>query len=379
MFWFHCGRCGSLFQSQPGDSDERLCPKCGLDPSPGIQPAARDAIPAAAPGSPESAEDSASPARAKQKVKRRKNRHLMLKIFGGWLVLLIIIFVTVRNLYHDESSEKAAASEPVGDRPEDLNPDDDFIQKHAQACATTFSGFIAQTAPEQCSEFVLTPTGTVGRMARFQTYNSLPKLEPESLRVESQTLLHFADGNGIELRWTTKDGMRFETLFREAREEWKLDWEHFARFSDYSWSLFLAGSGPDECEFRLLARERLVEERKDKDKTISVVFYSPKFGQPLETGFQSPEFLVPRDTPAGRALEAGFRDAAAGKQPFGSKLPSPNPDGIIRVRVKVKRIETNGERRFEVTDVPACHWYSSNEPGTDPSASSPADPPAGGQ
>jgi hypothetical protein len=95
------------------------------------------------------------------------------------------------------------------------------------------------------------------------------------------------------------------------------------------------------------------------------VFYAPRFGQLQEAGAQSPEFLIPRDGPAGKTLQAGFIEAAAGKRPFGSKLPDPNPDGLIRVRIKVKRTEVNGERRFEVTAVPACHWYSSDESGVD--------------
>lgn len=363
MFWFHCGRCGSLFQSEAGESAERLCSKCGFDPSPAIQPPA-PVLPQADPN--EEAETDTttdSNKRARQKVRRRKNRHLMLKIFAAWTILLAIIFLAVRYNFRDESAERITAN--VSERPanELSTADQVLLEKNAQACAATLAGFLSQTAPEQCSDFILTPSESVGRMIRFQTYNSLPKIDPQGLAFISQTVLHFPDGNAIESRWAAREGFQLETVFRESQGSWKLDWDHFARFSDYSWSLFLAGTGPDECEFRLLARERLVEVRQDKDKTISVVFYAPKFGQPLETGFQSPEFLIPRDTKAGRILEAGFRDAAADKTPFESKLPNPNPDGLIRVRVKVKRTELNGERRFEVTDIPACHWYSSKDPG----------------
>lgn len=374
MFWFHCGRCGSLFQSESGESVERHCAKCGFDPSPGVQNQAPNSLPAEQSPATESEEATESTKRAKQKVKRRKNRHLMLKVFGGWTLLLAVIFLTVRHKFRDETAERIITNESTRSAPEVSTADQVIIEKHSQACAATLAGFLSQTAPEQCSDFILTPTESVGRMIRFQSYNSVPKIDPQHLVFISQTVLHFPDGEAIESRWSAREGFQLETVFRESQGDWKLDWDHFARFSDYSWSLFLAGSGPDECEFRLLARERLVEERLDKDKTISVVFYAPRFGQPLETGFQSPEFLVPRDTLAGKTLEGGFRDAAANQQAFGSKLPNPNPEGLIRVRVKVKRSELNGERRFEVVDIPACHWYSSDDPGVVPATAGEATP-----
>jgi hypothetical protein len=102
---------------------------------------------------------------------------------------------------------------------------------------------------------------------------------------------------------------------------------------------------------------------KDKDTTISLVLYAPRFGQPLETGFQSPEFLVTRNSPEGKLLEAAFRMEEEGKPVFGSKLRNLHPEGMIPVRVKVRRSEANAARDFEITGVTACHWYSEAESG----------------
>lgn len=371
MHWYHCGRCGSLFQSELGESETRLCPKCGFDPSPGAQGQVAEV---AVSTSNEPNQEPAAEKSGKQKLRRRKNSHLMAKFFVGWFILLAGIFFVVRHLYHDENAERIAAKEADRNPSAISDPDQDFLNKHLQACGATFYSFLAESAPEQCGEHLLTPVETISRMIRFQGYNSLPKLDPESLTPIANSVLHFKDGKGIEIHWNTKDGRQIETAFREVQGEWKLDWEYFSRFSDYSWSLFLAGSGPDEAEFRLLARERLVEERKDKDTTVSVVFYTPRFGQPQDAGIQSPEFLIARDSEPGKILQAGFADAAAGRKAFACKLPNPNPDGLIRVRVKVRRVEVEGERRFEVLAVPACHWYASDDPGVDlspPQAESP--------
>ena len=52
--------------------------------------------------------------------------------------------------------------------------------------------------------------------------------------------------------------------------------------------------------------------------------------------------------------------------------PNLNPEGMIRVRVKVRRIEVDMERKFEITAVLACHWYAVDDPGVEPADPLPA-------
>jgi hypothetical protein len=129
--------------------------------------------------------------------------------------------------------------------------------------------------------------------------------------------------------------------------------------------LFLAGGDVTEGEFRLLARERLAEERKNAE-TISLVLYAPRFGNPGEAGFQSPEFLVSRKSDDGRLLDAAFKLAREGGRVFNSQLGKIDPDEMIRVNVRVKRVEGDLGRSFQITRVIACHWYSVEDPGVEP-------------
>jgi hypothetical protein len=39
---------------------------------------------------------------------------------------------------------------------------------------------------------------------------------------------------------------------------------------------------------------------------------------------------------------------------------------MIRVRLTVVRREVDREPQFEIADVAACHWHSSDQPGLDP-------------
>ena len=99
-----------------------------------------------------------------------------------------------------------------------------------------------------------------------------------------------------------------------------------------------------------------MRDRSD-EPDMSLVFYSAMMGRTSEAGYQSPELLLPRDSVAGRRLAAAFREAREGRRPFGSRLEVEDPDGLLRVRVKIRREEVEGERRFEIVDLPACHWY----------------------
>lgn len=299
----------------------------------------------------------------KRGVRKRKNRHLMLKLIAGWSLVLLLIVLGAKRLYE----QKPAKSKPTTSTKTETGISDldrKLLEEAGPKCINSFSGFLAAGTPEERNQFVLSPVATASRMARFYSLNPITNVDPRKLRLETNAVMDLPGGKGIETRWISSDEKHYDALFREENGEWRLDWDHFARYSDYPWALFLAGSGPAEGEFRLLARERLAEERKDA-ATVSVVLYAPRFGQPGDTGFQSPEFLVSRNKPEGRMLDAAFKLARKGGQVFGSTLPNLNPEGMIRLRVKVKRIEADLERRFEITAITACHWYSIEDPGVE--------------
>lgn len=352
IFWFHCGRCGSLFEAPAGHGDDRKCPSCGADPSPGIAEL-----------------QAASPVR--KSSRKRKNSHLMLKLIAGWTILLTLIIVGARKLYPSTDTPSSASSGVVSQAESQPSVEDTVLyQSAAPKCGQAFANFLAAGTPEARNQFVLAPVSTAARMAHFHSLNSVPEIDPASVQLINSGLLSLPDGKAFEAHWEIAGGKILETVFRKENDEWRLDWEHFARYSDHPWTLFLAGTGPDEGEFRLLARERLAEERKE-EKTISLALYAPRFGIPREAGFQSPEFLVARDSKDGRLLDAAFKLMRGGGRVFGSKLPSIDPDDMIRVRVNVRRIGSEDERKYEITAVKACHWFTLDDPGVSPEPPAP--------
>ncbi len=352
IFWFHCGRCGSLFEAPAGHGDNRKCPSCGADPSPGMAEL-----------------QAASP--AKKSGRKRKNSHLMLKLIVGWILLLALIILGARKLYPSNDTPLSVSQGAVSETgPEPSAEDTLLYQNAAPKCAQVFAGFLAAGTPEARNQFVLAPVSTAARMAHFHSLNSMPEIDPASVKLINSGLLSMPGGKAFEAQWEISGGKILETVFRKENNEWRLDWEHYARYSDYPWTLFLAGTGPEEGEFRLLARERLAEERKEEE-TISLALYAPRFGLPKETAYQSPEFLVSRKSNDGKLLDAAFKLLRGGGRVFGSKLANIDPDDMIRVRVNVRRTGFEDERKYEITAVKACHWFSLDDPGVTPEPPAP--------
>jgi hypothetical protein len=365
--WFHCGRCGRLFQAVPGLRVKRACSACGADPRTPA-PEAVAALSAAAASMPQRHKDR----KRRDSRGRKQNDHIMLKLVVGWTLALTVIILTAKILW----SPRSQVAQEAADTAVKLSNDDiQLLQTADKECRRVFAGFITAAAPEQRSQFVRSPAATASRMARFYSTNPIPVIEAATLKLSASGILPLPGGEkAYQARWQTPNGNIYDAVFRQENDEWRLDWEHFARYSDYPWALFIAGLGPDEGEFRLLARERLAEERKN-EPTISIVLHAPRPGSPRDPGQQSPEFLVPRSERGGQLLDAAFKLARDGGSVFDGKVVDINPEDMIRVRVMVRRYKEDNERKFEITEVLACHWFSIDDPGVQPLVRQPAGQP----
>ncbi len=373
MAWYHCGRCGQLFRSPASDVVDRRCAKCGRVPVLGLE-----AVPARSEPQP----PAAAPAGTEIQQQRQKSQgrqparsFLMTKILIGWLVVMGLIVFAVRHFWEEQNG--TGTSKPASVAAAKGTAADESVVRLSQAlplCFTTLSGFLNAGTPEERNQFVFNPVAIAGRMARFYDLNPLTRIDPNSLKNTTNAMLTLSGVQALESRWHASDGRTFDCVFVEQNGEWRLDWEHFARYGDYPWSLFLTGGGASELEFRLLVRERLVKERSESSH-MSLVFYAPRFGYPEQVGSASPEFLVKRDSPEGKVLSEAFLQHEKGTPLFGSKLPYLEPPDMLRVRVVIRRLpgEAEASYKFELVKVIACHWLALTEAET--AAPAPAPPP----
>jgi len=367
--WYHCGRCGSLFRASTVVAGVRQCSNCGKNPSLRLEALnLQVAAPAAQADTPEvkfhgKGRSSGS--------KSKKGNHLMVKLLLGWVVLILGIIAGAQFLIGEapEAKKSSPASEQA--QADAMELDSALIQQSMPLVQKTMSNFIDSQTPEEWNQFILAPIAAAGRIDRYYSLNPRTNISTKLLNLTHYSIIKLPKGKAVECYWTTDNGQELDTLFIEENGEWLLDWDHYVRYSDYPWALFLAGDGSDVGEFRLLARERLADERKNED-AISVALYAPRFGHSNELGFASPEFLVKRSSRSGRLLDAAFKLRRGGKHVFESQLPGIDPEGLIRVRAKIRRFKGMEENQFEVEEVIACHWYSTDDPGVE----IPEEPPA---
>ncbi|KAB2641347.1 MAG: hypothetical protein DVB26_05050 [Verrucomicrobia bacterium] len=357
MAWYHCGRCGLLFKSPVGDAHERRCTQCGRDPSLGVK-------------TPPSPAPTALPATHQQKKsagrRRPKRDFLMAKIVLGWALATALMVLAVRLHWRENKTRNPATSavtKAAG------NAGDEAVVSLNQAlpaCHAALGGFLSAGTPEERNQFVLNPVATAGRMARFYDLNPFVKIDLRTLKNTANSLLELPTGRAVESRFSDADGRMLDCVFVQQNGEWRLDWEHFVRYGNYPWQLFLTGAGEPELEFRLLVRERLVKQRNESS-LMSLAFYQPRFGYPDQTTTASPEFLVKRDSPDGKLLAAAFTQHAKGEPLYASKLPGLEQPDMLRVRVRLRRLpaapDADAPFSFELVKVLACHWLTLDDPG----------------
>jgi len=330
----------------------RKCGSCGkdptlecvsVDPAPHVRVATRKG----------SAEPAIRGEKNGVRRKHRKSSHFVIVVSVCLIFSALLLSV---GMYFWKGTVESPVSAGMAEKEQPgVSGEKSVLKDQMPEVHQSFVAYLIAATNEDRAQFVWDPIRVVPRIDRFSELNSFVRIDPQGIALASAHLLELPEGQAIEAAWTSR-GRVYDTVFMRKDGEWRLDWEHFVRFSDYPLPLFLAGEGPDEGEFRLYVRERLARERSD-EPDMSLVFYTAMAGKTSEAGFQSPEFLVQRESVAGRRLAAAFREAGEGMRPFGSRLKVEDPNVLVHVRVKIRREEAGGVRRFEVVDLPACHWY----------------------
>ena len=367
--WYHCGHCGSLFASGLGPDGERLCAECGRAPGTGVWPTEPARPPAARETSSFVKRGETLNEGGQFAVRKKRKKSLMTRVVVVWLVIMSIFVWMKFNRAQEEAEKQARLGNTVGGNLAEGTLADERVALLTQAlpeCHRALAGFLAGGTPEIRNKFVADPIDTAGKMATFYRANPFPDVDLKDLRRIQQEPIRVGDEWMIETRWQGAEGVEFDAVFRREGTVWKLDWEHFSRYGDFLWPLFLAGQGPDEAEFRLLARKSVAERDSQRGGSrLPFFFVSPVFGKPGETGMASPEFILYRRSYEGILIEAAFDARQDGRVLFGSGMEPMEPDDLVRLRVRIKRGEFGGVRSFSLEKVLACHWIDSDEVGID--------------
>lgn len=362
-YWHHCGRCGSLFLSEMDFSEEQKCAVCGLDPAPSIVDAAtplrsdRNQVAMVTLTQPE----------VVRAIHHDDKSFVIFKIIVAWLLLIACIVLLAKWMWGDEPISTTIIPEDqllVSDQRK-TESDQSFLNAAFPECKSVLLRFLSTEVVRARYALVVPRESLEAQMDRYYQLNALEKIREGDFKLTGSTVVHLPEGNTILSQWETKSGHLFDAAFRLDGSAWKLDWDHFVRYGPHDWPLFCAGSGPEETEFRLLAREKVVIGVEDQN-AYSVVLYAPKQMRIADAGFKAQMQPMLRESRDARMLRAAFKLAQEDKPLFGSAFRDINPQDMIRVRVMVRRIPGPGMPNFAITKVLACHWYASSAWGVDP-------------
>lgn len=380
--WYHCGVCGEVFPGALGAHAPLACAACGAqlrrasagtshaaDPASsllrtGVQ---RDMQKIARRMSLDPNRSSVRPVprataapRSRRGIRRPRSRKgtILGVVLTIWVLGLIGLGVMLSQRPGIPRGADGSSNVPASAR---IRQDEVTLRAAMPRCQAAWFDFLRSGTPEARAQSVKDGYLVVGEMQRF--YQNNPALNLTTVPVQHfGGLISTPQGLAIETRWAAAE-QQFEVVFFNQKGEWRMDWKHHVRHAEMDWALFLAGLGEDVGDFRLYVRERQAGGRSDG--MISVVFYLPRYDRVGEYGPQSPEFLVPADSEAGRNLSLVLARAQQHIGAYQSKLAELDPAGLARVRVKILRLEAAGKRKFQLEKVLAGHWLDIADPGID--------------
>lgn len=366
--WYHCGNCGALFEYEFGYDESRKCTHC--EKSPRVTMAAgmeRTKTPNDL-GNLAGFNHTSEPVRPANKVKP-KQRHLkfVTRVVIVWVLLLAGIVGLRYSIKKSDSSGRE--NQDTGQNLAKGTLADENVALLNMAlpeCNIVLGGFLSAGTPEAKNQYVADSASTAGQMARYYKNNGFSPVDLSLLRRVDQKLIELGGEKMIFTRWEEKgdSGYEFDAIFRLESSEWKLDWRHFVKYSDYPWSHFLVGGGPDEGVFRLLAElEPMQESMGSESSRLNLLMYAPVWGRPRVQGRNSYLFSIERSSPEGGLLEAAFQARLDGKPLIENGFPMLEPKEFVHVTVKLKREEVGDLRIIKITELLACHWIDSEDPG----------------
>lgn len=358
--YFYCKECGALFEAQVIGREKQRCEVCGNPPTGkkfgAVSPLHKDAG-----NSPEG-----QPVEPEKKMRRkRKKRHVVAMIFIVWLLLMALTVFGVKYFSkQDNSIEDPVALEERKKLYRELEREQRNVLTIKEAMPVIkklIIDFMKATTAEAKAQFVYQGRDIVTEMSRYYNQNSVLAVSEGSLKLQSASLLQNTDKETILVRFINPKKESYEIIFIRSKGEWKIDWRALVRFNSRSWPLFLLGNDGGEGEFRLYMRVKNTNMGANPD-VINVAFYKPEIVRKGEfRAVSSPNVEVAADSEAGRLilqLVNAKKDNEEAKEKSENSLKAFDPPGYYRVRVKMKLHKEGSEKRLELLDILATHWYS---------------------
>jgi len=282
----------------------------------------------------------------KRRKKRRKEKNKTLYLFlGSWILVVAVIVAFFHNAKPKDSAptDVTDADHIAAER---ALKHDLFLQKHGSEVARVFKRFLAASVEGGKLQFIDQSSRLATKFGRFYEFESEVKVDPATLKMEEVRVVEFAEDKAdpaIEIVWRSEEGERIESLCVWDGESWKVDWEHFVRYSSEPWALFKLQSGKSSGEFRVYARYKELGKNIEDSDSIKIALYGPsRPGVSLERIYDGdePDVEFPTTSDLGQQYIQIRKEYLEREKnddwKFGSKLGSRDPGRMIRLTVRLE-------------------------------------------
>jgi len=306
---YHCERCGELFRAPVAPADQVVCNLCGNAPVKAIQ----------------------------------------------------------SNLHHSDlkKSERELMKRNEKDQADFLSmkrsKEKLVLYKEKQALAIRSSKkainqFLRASDVSVRSEFVVNGVELLVPMENYYKANLLFKLNG-NLKVRKVKLVEDERASTLRALFEDDRGREMEVVFLEQGDDWKIDWEHFVRYNEVSWSQFLLGQKEGSSgEFRLYVRQRT--NQKNDNSVMRLIFYEARVFDG-ERGDYSPEVELNRHTEVGNLIAEAL--VKADEEDEDRILGSFDDPGLARVNVELEWVKEGGDMKVVVKNLKATDWMIPRE------------------
>ncbi len=296
---YHCIECGTLFESSIREARDQRCPVCGNPPTgkilartkrdKSLAQVVRDGTPQ--PISPRAlhgvnkdtqeiyeatleAEGKQRRGRVKRSKRKQKKSRKVITIIGAWVLAMLVVVVLVYSFGQEDDSSTVVQRKDA-ERQKILAKAEEkkrrmVVSASTPYCEKTMTSFLNAPTAAGKAQYVYQGAKLSGVMNRYYQSNPSFSSTRSNIRIIAAELLDVPGKKVIGALCRNSLGERFEAIFIEDDEGWKIDWKSLVRYDARPWSLFMSGRDGDEGDYRLYMRVRDTDEDFERKEKIVV-------------------------------------------------------------------------------------------------------------
>ena len=298
--------------------------------------------------------------RRRRKLKKRSKPSP--KVYLGWLLLwsmtvAIILFVVSR------------LQQEFGDTPKDamtieerlVGEEKEFYRTEYPRIFKNFRRFLVARSQSEMAEMVLSTSQVERKMSRHLKGNSIRRavtgLKPNPVFWN----VAFEETPGfVEVVWDGGQSGSFEGVFIKVGDEWRIDWEQFARYDSENWTLFRQNLSSQKSGLFRVYLQKISEGANAEFEPWLKVRILPSYEDERRRDLEASEpILLEGDGQIATAISNLFLDKSGQSKGY-SELWKREDDDLRRalLRLEWETDAVTGEENLVIQEVLASHWRS---------------------